>query len=483
MSDSRILRTGVNCWRIERAHRFAPIVDAATYFGLARAAMLRARHRIMMIGWDFDTRVVLDPWAGGAASTESLGALVSALARERAGLHVFILQWRSGLLGTLVRGRTPLVVVRWKMHRRVHVRLAADHPAGACHHQKILVIDDALAFCGGIDMTAGRWDTRAHRDDEPLRARPAGRSYAPLHDVTTALDGPAARALGDFARERWRRATGEVIAPVPRGADPWPDGLAPLVREVDIAVARTEPAYRDRAEVREIEALYLSAIGAARRSIYLESQYFVSRRIAEALARRLGEPDGPEAVVINPVRADGWLQEAAMGSARALWLARIALADSHRRFRMYTPVTATGRPIYVHAKVMVIDDRLLRVGSSNLNNRSMGFDTECDVALEARGSAFEDREVRRSIAMLRDSLVAEHLGVPLEVFTAAVEECGSLIGAIERLRADGGPTLVPFSAPPLSESAARIADHEHLDPERPQGLGRELAHLLRDLRE
>ncbi len=93
------------------------------------------------------------------------------------------------------------------------------------------------------------------------------------------------------------------------------------------------------------------------------------------MAARLREPDGPEIVVVNPETADGWLEEKAMGSARARLLRLVRAADRFGRFRLYTPVAAGGTPIYVHAKVLVMDDRLLRIGSSNLNNRSLGYDT------------------------------------------------------------------------------------------------------------
>ena len=94
------------------------------------------------------------------------------------------------------------------------MKLDGAHPPGASHHQKIVVIDDSLAFCGGIDMTGDRWDTREHRDDEPRRITPGGAPYAPWHDATTAIEGPAAAALGELARDRWRRAGGAALAPV-----------------------------------------------------------------------------------------------------------------------------------------------------------------------------------------------------------------------------------------------------------------------------
>lgn len=127
--------------------------------------------------------------------------------------------------------------------------------------------------------------------------------------------------------------------------------------------------------MREIEALHLAAIAAARRTIYIEGQYFAARCVGEALAMRLREVDGPEIVVVNSERARGWVEQKAMDAARGRLLGYLRGADRYGRFRIFRPVTAKGAPIYVHAKVLAIDGRLLRIGSANLNNRSMGLDT------------------------------------------------------------------------------------------------------------
>jgi phospholipase D1/2 len=126
----------------------------------------------------------------------------------------------------------------------------------------------------------------------------------------------AALALGLLARERWNQATGEELPPPDPQGDPWPDDVRPTFTDVDVAIARTIPAMEGQKEIREIEALYLSAIRRARRTIYIESQYFAARKIAEAMAARLREPDGPEIVIVNPAFSYGWLEEEAMGSAR-----------------------------------------------------------------------------------------------------------------------------------------------------------------------
>src|SRR5690606_33180018 len=170
-------------------------------------------------------------------------------------------------------------------------RLDRAGPPGACHHQKVVIIDDAVAFCGGGDISTDRWDSAEHLDGDPRRCQPSGLIPAPRHEVMSVMDGAAARALGDLARERWFRATGERTVPFEAGEDPWPDDVTPDLFDVPVGIARTEPAWAGRSAVRENEALHLDAIRRARRLIYLENQYFTSPRIAAALAERLAEPD------------------------------------------------------------------------------------------------------------------------------------------------------------------------------------------------
>jgi len=465
-SGSPILKPGKTCWRIEHAQRLSVIVDAADYFKTIRVAIRQARHTVMLIGWDFDTRIKLDPLDGSTDVPNRLGKFLSWAVKRRPDLKIYILKWDLGMVQALGRGATPMLVFDWMTNSRIRFKLDHAHPPGATHHQKIVVIDDALAFCGGIDMTADRWDTREHRDEDPHRTRPTTkRLYGPWHDMTTAVDGDAARALGDLARDRWKRATGEVLEPAPPVSGAWPEGLDPSMTDVDVAISRTQPAFGDDAAVHEIEALYMAAIAGAKRTLYIESQYFASRKLAEAMAARLREPDGPEIVIVNPEEADGWLEEEVMGSSRVRLLRLIRKADVHNRFRLYTPVTEGGTPIYVHAKALVMDDRLLRVGSSNLNNRSQGYDTECDLSVEVPPG--EREELRQKIVGLRNDLLAEHLGVENEAVESAIADSGSLIAAIESLRGSGR-TLVPFDPPELNAVEEEVlGENDLMDPERP----------------
>jgi phosphatidylserine/phosphatidylglycerophosphate/cardiolipin synthase-like enzyme len=453
------LETGRNCWRIERASKAAVIVDAADYFEAARKAMLAAEHRIMLIGWDFDARIMLGP-----DQEMSLGAFILWLVKRRPGLAIYLLRWDMGAIKTLFRGTTILHLARWMLHKRIHTRLDGAHPTGASHHQKIVVIDDCFAFCGGIDMTSDRWDTRGHEDEDPHRIRPNGKPYGPWHDATTALEGPIAAALGDLARDRWKCAGGGELAPVQGRSDCWPEGLPIQFANAEIAISRTRPEMPELPEIREIEQLYLDQIAAAERHIYAESQYFASRRIAEAIARRLEEPDGPEIVLINPISADGWLEQVAMDTARARLYQALHKRDPHGRLRLYHPYTAAGVPIYVHAKILVVDDMILRVGSSNHNNRSLGLDTECDVTIDTRLAA--NAGTAPAIRAIRDGLIAEHLGIEPEQVARQIDASGSLIATIEALRG-AGRSLRPYEVPDLNEVEKWLAENEVLDPECP----------------
>ena len=450
-------------WRREQASRFSVIVDAERYFQVARAALLQARSRIMLVGWDFDARIVLSGGERGEGEPATVGEFLYWLVDRTPGLELYLLRWDLGAIKSLFRGRTAFTVLKWMRHPRIHTKLDGHHPTGGSHHQKIVVIDDCFAFCGGIDMTAGRWDTRAHADDEPERRNPNGKPYKPWHDATTAIAGPAAAALGELCRDRWERATGARLDPVgAAAANCWPDDLEPDLTDVRLGIARSIPKMPDQPPVDEIERLFVRQIAEARRHVYIESQYFASRRIAEAIARWLQEPDGPEFVVINPLTADGWLEPIAMDSARARLMKALRQVDRHGRLAMYHPVTAGGAPIYVHAKIMVVDDRVVRVGSANINNRSMRLDTECDVLVDA--AAGDAARVAELAGSLRDGLLAEHLGCTVAELRAAVARSGGLIAAVEALRGSG-KTLEPYELPDLPATMKWLADNELLDPE------------------
>ena len=456
-----LLEPGRNCWRIEQAGRAAVIVDACDYYRIIRQMMCKASRRIMIIGWDFDPRIQLDR----TERDESLGDFLLALAREKPEVDIRILKWDLGALKLLFRGRALGWLARLAWQKSIRFTLDHAHPAGCSHHQKIVVIDDSFAICGGIDMTGDRWDKPAHADEEPGRVRPNGKPYGPWHDVTMAVDAPLARALAELARDRWHRATGERLPVLPLREDLWPDGLEPQYRGSRFGVARTQAPYKEWEEVREVEALFIDAIAASKRFLYIENQYFTSPRLAAAIMRRMEAPDPPEIVLVTPITAEGWLEQVAMDATRLRLMKIIGAADPNNRFRVFTPKTVGGEDIYVHAKVMIVDDLFLKIGSANMNNRSLGLDSECDLALEATTD-----EGKVSLAALGTRLMAEHVGASEAEVVETFERTGSLLATIAELTRPGVRRLEPLPYEKPTGAARFIAETELLDPKSPDAM-------------
>lgn len=429
-----ILIPGETCWRKARASRVAFLVDTEAYFTAVDEALRGARRSVHLLGWGFDPRTRLFPdGADASQDPDEIGRLLIELSRSRPEVDIRLLIWRSALPISASQDFFPHRAHRWFKDTGVQFRLDNSVPLGACHHQKVLVIDDTVAFCGGGDLGVDRWDSPHHLDVDLRRMMPAQVCHGPRHEVMMMVEGEAARTLGDLARARWRRATGELLEPVEGVAgSPWPARAPAHLRNVEVAIARTEPAWRGARSVEEIRTLNLKAIAEAKYLIYLENQYFTSRLVAEALAARLAEPDGPEVVLVSTGASPSWFDRLTMDRARSTMIRRLKAADVFGRFRAYFPATAGGEKIVVHSKVAVVDDQLAWVGSANLNHRSGGFDTECEIALEAR-----DVDERLALSAFRDRLVGHFLGRTGDAVSKARVQSGGLIGAIDALNSDG----------------------------------------------
>lgn len=451
-----LLMPGRNCWRVETAGRFAVLMENAAYFDALHSALGKARRSIVILGWQFDPRTRLDPQSAHDDHQAQIGHQLRMLVKANPELDIRLLIWKSPLLIAASQGFYPHRARGWFRKRMVEFRLDPPPALGACHHQKVIIIDDAVAFCGGGDISTDRWDSDEHLDGDPRRCQPSGVIPPPRHEVMAVVDGAAARALGDLARERWFRSTGERTLADDAESDPWPEGVEPDLHDTSVAIVRTEPATGGRAEVRENEALHLDAIRRSKRLIYLENQYFTSPLLAAALAGRLAEEEGPEIVLVSTATSPSWFDRFTMDTARSEILFRLEQADRHNRFFAFTPHTRLGERIIVHAKVSIYDDAVLRIGSTNLNNRSFGFDTECDIAAEPTDAAG-----REAIRRFRHRTIGHWIGIDGAAYGAVEAITGTVGEAIHRF--DTG-RMHALGAQPPSRLERLIAEFQLGDP-------------------
>jgi phospholipase D1/2 len=456
-----ILQPGRNVWRIEPARRFAFFHDVAGCFGAMRSAMQKAERSITIVGWDIDsrTRLVGDSGEAKDGCPAELGPFLQELAQRKPTLRINLLLWDYASIYALEREAFPRVKLAWD---RANLVLDDCLPLGSSQHQKIVLIDDGVAFAGGLDVTIRRWDTAHHGLRDKHRVDPSGNPYNPFHDVQAVVDGPAAAALAELVRERWRCASGEML-PVGDPREVWPAELEPAFRDVQVGIARTVPAQENVAESREVQQLFFDMIDAAEVSLYIENQFLTSLPVAQHIAERLAAKPQLEVLIIAPKTHHSWLEAVAMRHGRIRFQEIIRAADLGDRVRFVYPRVAERSEsvdVMVHSKVMIVDDRLLRIGSANLNNRSMGADSECDLVIEARSDA-----EREAISAARSRLLAMHCGVS-EADAAEALRSQSLIAVSRMLGTnsrgledidDGGPERADY--PGFLDAVA--------DPERP----------------
>ena len=361
------------------------LIDGEESFGAMAEAIAAARSRVDVAGWHIEPDFRL----GDDGDT-----LEDALADAGRRAEVRVLLWGGAPLPPPFRprrGEATEVEALLNRHRGVTCALDSKERLLHCHHEKIVVVDDAVAFVGGFDFSrlgASRLDASHHPPKEPMG----------WHDATFRIEGPlVADALAHF-RLRWAEVTGEEL-PEPRPPEPAGDVEAQLVRTVP------EGVYRglDRGEFTILES-YVTALTNARELVYLENQFLWSSEVVKILADKLEHPPSDDFRVILVLPA-----KPTTGNDDTLGqLAVLAEADDGAgRFAACTLYGRDGRrakPVYVHAKVGIVDDRWLTIGSGNLNNHSLFNDSEVNVMTHDARLARETR--------LR--LWAEHLEVPVD---------------------------------------------------------------------
>lgn len=388
-------------------------IDGASYFEALYRAMAQAERAIYILGWDINSQLELV--RSKKKSTPYpvvLGELLNALAIQR-GIQIKILTWDFAPIFTLEREHFSKLKISWRTDKKINFFYDSDHPLPASHHQKLVIIDERMAFCGGLDLTLDRWDTEQHAANNPLRVNPDGKKYPPFHDVQVGVAGKAAKGFADIFRDRWQKATGQRLESMDTDQTVDPSKLF-LDNKLDfigarVGIARTLPAFKTAPAVNEVKQLYLDLITHTKEFLYIENQYFTSAEIARAISSCLQRQSCPEICIVIPKKTHGWFETKILSVQQAKILKQLQENDVHHRLNVFYPEIpdlAAGDYLKVHSKVLIGDDRWARIGSSNLTERSLNLDSECDFVLEAT-----EERVKQSVLKLTSRLLSEHSGL------------------------------------------------------------------------
>jgi len=474
-------------WRRHEQASSALLIDAQDYYRAFYEVASRATRSVLILGWQFDSDVQLlrghEVPAGADLKSFELLPMLDRLCRERPELEVKMLAWDHSLFFALEREVLQKIVFDLATVDRFQFRTDGTVPFGGSHHQKVAIIDGQIAFMGSADICQDRWDTSAHVARDPRRVSRRDEAYKPYHEVQAVFTGSPVRSLLELFAERWAHATGAVLdldsLSVPYESE---DAAEALLARVPVtlrmprscmAFARTVPTAPDREHVHEIRDLYVRAIHAAERLIYIETQYLTSHCVRDALVARLADADKPklEVVLLLPHKPEKFKEEFTIAQPQAAVVDAIveaARAGGHALgvYNVQAPDDAGGAPIfvYIHAKLMIIDDRFFTMGSANLANRSMTVDSEINAVWAAPEG---DQELHAAIRRVRTRLLLEHLGEAADV--AAVVAPEGLVARLDRTIEEGRGRLrrhdLEHDIPNAFSKAVQELACDFVDPE------------------
>ncbi len=370
--------------------RLELLIDGAQALPRIAEAIEGARSHVHIAGWHLapDFGLTRDPQA------RQLRTLLGEAAER---LDVRVLLWAGAPAPVFTPDRAAVRKVRDQLAHGTRIRCALDDHERPmhCHHEKLVIVDDQIAFVGGIDLTSlggDRFDT----NDHPMRGRLG------WHDSASRLEGPAVADVAAHFGARWQAVTGERLEQ--------PDAPSEGAGAVEVQVVRTIPEgiyeFMPHGDFRILEA-YMRALRSAHRLVYLESQFLWSEQVVEILSRKLRQPPSEDfrVVVLLPAKPNNGA-DCTRGQLGAL----VRADDGAGRFLACTIGARTGNlagPLYVHSKIAVVDDRWMTVGSANLNEHSFFNDTEMNIVTCEPGLVRETR--------LR--LWSEHLELPAEAIS------------------------------------------------------------------
>ncbi len=394
------------------------LIDGAQALPRIAAELAGAQSHVHVAGWHVEAGFRL----GHQDGAPTVRGILQGLADR---MPVRVLVWAGAPIPVFKPTRRQVRQGRGELCDGTRIESALDRrerPAH-CHHEKLVIIDDRVAFVGGIDLT-GLGGDRFDRNDHPYRGALG------WHDAAVCIRGPAVADVAEHFRRRWQEVAREQLDP---------PMVAPPAGETELQLVRTLPErayhFARRGEFRILEA-YTRALRSAHRLVYLENQFLWAPELVTVLAEKLRRPPDPDfrLVILLPARANngaddtngqlGVLAEADAGHGRLLACTLYAR----------DPAAARSEPVYVHAKIGIVDDRWMTIGSANLNAHSMFNDSEVNIVTQDP----------RLVLDVRHRLWAEHLELDRSAVagdpTAMIDEHWRPIAEQSRRQSDAGQT-------------------------------------------
>ncbi|MBC7692532.1 MAG: hypothetical protein H7222_12275 [Methylotenera sp.] len=393
------------------ADSWEEIWEAASYYQQISELLEDAQHYAVFVGWQVDSRLPLPRPQRGTRdeavrsltrSLETLKEKVIRLCESKPDFQIYFLIWDHAYFYVLEREQMQGRI--WDdIHPRVHFLFDNRYPYGGSHHEKIAIIDGTTAYCGGIDLCDERWDTPQHRFVDRRRSLDWKREHhGPYHDLAVRVTGPICAAIHEHIARRWR-----LLSSIPFPELPLEARTETKARHqvyLSRTIAHVDGGERGEGITREIEFLFRDLISQAEERIILEGQYYWSEKLNDLLIAKIHQMKGRnfEVYLILAETRDlkSLTRQMAYHEMKLLKKLEAAGRTAGVKVVIGAPYVLSGtsappRSIYVHSKILIVDQKYFSIGSANLASRAFRLDTELNLTLEAR-TPVEEKYIRET---------------------------------------------------------------------------------------
>lgn len=383
--------------RATTAFSWEEIWEAGPYYDRISDLLEKAQFYAILAGWQIDSRLLLKKRS--ETSFETLREKIIRLCQEKPDFQIYFLLWDHAYLYVLER-ETWQGRIWANIHPRVYFIFDNKHPFGASHHEKVVIIDGTTALCGGIDLCGERWDSPQHLYSDPRRSLHSSRSeHGPYHDMAVQVTGPICSDIHSHIAKRWLNLS-SIPFPAPVPMDSFSIRFPPTAREtshrvyLSRTIAQIDQRPRKISLTREVEFLFRDLIFLAKKRIIMEGQYYWSRTINDILITKIQRMKGTDfeiIVILSELNGIKSLTRKMMSFELSLIRTlQLAAIDAGVKLTIGSPYVwdsqpgTQPKPVYIHSKVIIVDDLFFAVGSTNFADRALRIDTEIHLTFEAK---------------------------------------------------------------------------------------------------